>query len=164
MPVPERDHDLETRRKIMADLYAVASTVDNTGATQATFGSNARRAVISYPGNAIAGASPYTQFGTRELVLLKATASGGTPFAAANIDDAGSDYAAAINAIQGFGEVFHVQRVSDTVIAFMVAANTVNGAEPNSNVQADTYGAMEAALNAAVSGSDTFTVAAASIS
>jgi hypothetical protein len=31
-------------------------------------------------------------------------------------------------------------------------------------VQADTYGQLEAALNAAVSGSDTFTVEAASIS
>jgi hypothetical protein len=151
----------------MADLYTAVATVSNAGATVATVGSNARRAVVSYPSNynsTLIAANPYTQFGTRELVLLKATANGGTPFAAASLDDAGSDYAAAINAIQGFGELFHVQRVSDTVIAFLIAADTVNGAEPNSNVQADTYGAMEAALNDAVSGSDTFTVAAASIS
>jgi len=144
----------------MADLYSTA-----VGST--TFGANARRAVVSYPtnyNNTFVAASPFTQFGTRQLTLLKATSSGGTPFAAASIDDAGSDYAAAISAIQSFGELFHVQRVSDTVIAFMIAEDTRNGAEPNSNVQADTYGAMEAALNAAVSGADTFTVAAASIS
>jgi len=31
LPIPERDHDLETRRKIMADLFAVAQTYSNTG-------------------------------------------------------------------------------------------------------------------------------------
>jgi hypothetical protein len=150
----------------MADIYSVRQTSDNTGTqiAAANAGANAKRAVIYYPGAAVAGASPYSQFGTRELTLLKATANGGTPFATGTLDDAGSDYAAAINAIQTFGEVFYVTRVSDTVIAFMVAENTRNGAEPSSNVQADTYGQMEAALNAAVSGSDTFTVEAASIS
>jgi hypothetical protein len=150
----------------MADVYSVRQTSSNAGAqiAAANAGANAKRAVVYYPNAAATAASPYTQFGTRQLTLLKATANGGTPFAAADIDDAASDYAAAINAIQTFGEVFHVQRVSDTVIAFMVAEDTRNGAEPSSNVQADTYGQLEAALNAAVSGSDTFTVAAASIS
>jgi len=148
----------------MADIYSVAQTVDNAGNTVATAGSNARRAVVYYPNTTITAANPYTQFGTRELTLLKATSNSGTPFATADLTNANSDYAAAINAIQGFGELFHVQRVSDTVIAFLIATDTVNGAEPNSNVQADTYGQMEAALNAAVSGSNTFTVAAASIS
>jgi hypothetical protein len=31
MPVPERDHDLEIRRKIMADLSTVYATYTNTG-------------------------------------------------------------------------------------------------------------------------------------
>jgi hypothetical protein len=148
----------------MADVYSVAQTVSNTGATVATTGANARRAVISYPGAAIAGASPYTQFGTRELVLLKATAGSGTPFATSTLDDADSDYFEAINTIQSFGEVYHVQRVSDTVIAFMIADDTRNGAEVGSNVQATTYGRLEAALGANVTGGLTFTVAAASIS
>jgi hypothetical protein len=148
----------------MADVYSVAQTVSNTGATIATTGANARRAVISYPGAAIAGASPYTQFGTRELVLLKATAGSGTPFAVGTLDDADSDYFEAINAIQSFGELFHVQRVSDTVIAFMIANDTRNGSEVGSNVQAATYGRLEAALGANVSGGLTFTVEAAAIS
>jgi len=143
----------------MADLY---STV--VGST--TFGANARRAVVSYPtnyNNTFVAANPYTQFGTRQLVLLKATAGSGTPFAAADIDDAGSDYFAAINAIQGFGELYHVQRVSDTVIAFMAAIDTLQDSDANTNVPGG-YGDIEAALGAAVSGSLTFTVAAASIS
>ena len=148
----------------MADVYAVAQTVSNTGATIATTGANAKRAVVYYPGAAVAGASPYTNFGTRQLTLLKATAGSGTPFAAATLDDADSDYFEAINAIQSFGELFHVQRVSDTVIAFMIAEDTRNGSEAGSNVQADTYGRLEAALGANVTGGLTFTVAAASIS
>ena len=148
----------------MADVYAVAQTVSNTGATIATTGANAKRAVVYYPGAAVAGASPYTNFGTRQLTLLKATAGSGTPFAAGTLDDADSDYFEAINAIQSFGELFHVQRVSDTVIAFMIAEDTRNGSEAGSNVQADTYGRLEAALGANVTGGLTFTVAAASIS
>jgi hypothetical protein len=148
----------------MADVYAVAQTVSNTGATIATTGANAKRAVVYYPGAAVAGASPYTNFGTRQLTLLKATAGSGTPFAAGTLDDADSDYYEAINAIQSFGELFHVQRVSDTVIAFMIAEDTRNGSEAGSNVQADTYGRLEAALGANVTGGLTFTVVAASIS
>jgi len=150
----------------MADIYSVRQTSDNSGTqiAAANAGANAKRAVVYYPGSAVAGASPYSQFGTRELVLLKATAGSGTPFAASTLDDADSDYFEAINAIQSHGELFYVTRVSDTVIAFMIAEDTRNGAEVGSNVQATTYGRLEAALGAAVSGSLTFTVAAASIS
>lgn len=144
----------------MADLYS--TTVAST-----TFGANARRAVVSYPTNyngTPVAASPYSQFGTRELTLLKATAGSGTPFATSTLDDAGSDFALALQALSSYGEVFYVTRVSDTVIAFFLAEDTRNGAEANSNVQATTYGALEAALGATVSGGLTFTVAAASIS
>jgi len=129
-----------------------------------TVAANYNRAVIYHPGTSVAAATPYSQFGTRELVLLKATASGGTPFATATAADAGSDYAMAIRALQVVAEVFYVQRVSDTVIAFLVAADTINSADANSNVQSGGYGVLEAALNDNVSGADTFTVAAASIS
>ena len=150
----------------MADIYSVRQTSDNAGAqiAAANAGANAKRAVIYYPGAAVAGASPYSQFGTRELTLLKATAGSGTPFATSTLDDADSDYFEAINAIQSFGELFYVTRVSDTVIAFMIAEDTRNGSEVGSNVQATTYGRLEAALGANVSGGLTFTVAAASIS
>ena len=149
----------------MADVYSVAQTVSNAGATVATLGANARRAVVYYPGTAVAGASPYSKFGTRELTILTATAGSGTPFAAGTLDDANSDYFQAINTIADFGEIFYVTRVSDTVIAFMIAEDTRNGSETGTpNTQATTYGRLETALGAAVSGGLTFTVAAAALS
>jgi hypothetical protein len=47
MPVPERDLDLETRRKIMADLFSVRQTSDNAGnpITAAYLGANALKYV-----------------------------------------------------------------------------------------------------------------------
>ena len=151
----------------MADIYSVRQISDNSGSqvAAANAGANAKRAVIYHPGSAVAGASPYSQFGTRELVLLKATAGSGTPFATSTLDDADSDYFEAINTIQGFGELFYVARVSDTVIAFMIAEDTRNGSEvATPNTQATTYGRLEAALGAAVTGGLTFTVAAAALS
>jgi len=43
MPVPERDHDLRDKEKIMADIYSVRQTSDNAGAaiTAAYVGANA---------------------------------------------------------------------------------------------------------------------------
>jgi hypothetical protein len=147
----------------MADVYAVAQTYTNAGAASATLGANARRAVVYYPGTAVAGASPYSKFGTRELTLLKATAGSGTPFAAGTLDDANSDYFQAINTIADFGEIFFVTRVSDTAISFMIAEDTRNGAD-SGNTQGTGYGLLETALGAAVTGGLTFTVAAATLS
>ena len=149
----------------MADVYSVAQTYTNAGAADATLGANARRAVVSYPGTAVAGASPYSKFGTRELTILTATAGSGTPFTTGSLDDANSDYFQAINTIADFGEIFYVTRVSNTVIAFMIADDTRNGSETGTpNTQAATYGRLETALGAAVSGGLTFTVAAGTIS
>ena len=149
----------------MADVYSVAQTYTNAGAADATLGANARRAVVSYPGVAVAGASPYSKFGTRELTILTATAGSGTPFTTGSLDDANSDYFQAINTIADFGEIFYVTRVSNTVIAFMIAEDTRNGSETGTpNTQAATYGRLETALGAAVSGGLTFTVAAGTIS
>ena len=149
----------------MADVYTVAQTVNNAGATVATLGANARRAVVYYPGTAVAGASPYSKFGTRELTILTATAGSGTPFTTGSLDDANSDYFQAINTIADFGEIFYVTRVSNTVIAFMIAEDTRNGSETATpNTQGTGYGRLETALGAAVSGGLTFTVAAGTIS
>ena len=149
----------------MADVYSVAQTYTNAGAADATLGANARRAVVSYPGTAVAGASPYSKFGTRELTILTATAGSGTPFTTGSLDDANSDYFQAINTIADFGEIFYVTRVSNTVIAFMIADDTRNGSETATpNTQGTGYGRLETALGAAVSGGLTFTVAAGTIS
>lgn len=47
MPVPERDHDLETRRKIMADVTSRVETYTNAGVADATFGGNFGKHVIN---------------------------------------------------------------------------------------------------------------------
>lgn len=139
----------------MADVYS--TTVGST-----TVGANARRAVVYYPNASATAASPYSQFGTRQLTLLKATAGGGTPFTAASLDDADSAFQKSIQALQNFGELFYITRISDTVIGFAYAEETRNGAEANSNVQADTYGALEAQLGTATG--QTVTVAASTLS
>lgn len=131
-----------------------------------TVAANYKRPVVFYPNASATAASPFSQFSTRELSLLKATAGSGTPFATANLKDANGDYANAIFALQTVAEVYYVQRVSDTVIAFFVAADTINtgGTAGSANVQDGNFAALEAALGASVSGGLTFTVAAASIS
>jgi hypothetical protein len=40
MPVPERDHDLRDKEKIMADVTSRVETYNNAGSSQATFGAN----------------------------------------------------------------------------------------------------------------------------
>ena len=114
---------------------------------------------------------PYTQFGTRQLVFLKVAVSGGTNNLTKGSDgatgaytDSNSVFSRAIRALQGFGEVFFVGTPASGSFAVAVAYDTQNGAEANSNVQADTYGAMEAAINGSLntSGAATVTVVDAS--
>ena len=147
----------------MADISAVAAAYSNAGVATVNIGANFKKAHVVYPTGTSAGASPYSQFGTRELVFLKATAGSGTPFTSGTIDDAGSDYQAAIQALQNFGELYHVQRVSDTVIAFAMSTDTLDIWDTVTNTNAD-YAKIETDLGAAVSGGLTFTVSAATLS
>ena len=146
----------------MADLYAVAATVTNAGADAALIGGNARKVTVFYPNASETAGNPTTQLGTRQLVTLKATAGGGTPFAAADLADANSAYHKSIVALQNYGELFYVARISDTVIGFIYAVDTANGSEvATPNLDADTYGNLEAELNTATG--QTCTVAAAAL-
>lgn len=147
----------------MADITAVAAAYDNSGSGTVNIGGNFKKAHVVYPTGTSAAANPYSQFGTRQLVFLKATAGSGTPFTLATLADAGSDYQAAIQAISNFGEVYHMQRVSDTVIAFILADDTHDKWDTVANANAN-YTKMETDLGAAVSGGLTFTVAASTLS
>ena len=117
-------------------------------------------------------AGPFSNFGTRKLNFYKVTAvenggavdfSKGTLAGAGAYTDSGSVFALAILALQQFGEVFFVGTPDAVGFVVALADNTVNGAEANSNVQADTFGAMEAAIAAAV-GCDTVEVGVLSAS
>jgi hypothetical protein len=86
----------------MADIYSVAQTVSNAGATVATAGDNSRKLL----GDGAAGIGPYTRFGTPALTAVKIVSTAvdfTTTPAAAN-----SAMAKAVNALQGFAEVYYV--------------------------------------------------------
>ncbi len=107
---------------------------------------------------------PFTQFGTRQLKFLKVVAvesdgSTATNFAT-TYTAANSDYALAVRAIQAFAEVYAVGTPDSTGFIAVIADDTRNGAEANSNTQATTYGALEAAIvaNLANGGSSAATV------
>lgn len=131
----------------MADLYSTAATVTNAGATAVTVGENARKIEVG------------AQLGTRELQFLEIAAvedNSAVDFTKADLAetgsylDAGSLMSKAVNALQGFGEVYIVGTPSATEFVVALATDTLNGAEVDSNVDAETYGAMEAAIDSAI--------------
>lgn len=138
----------------MADLYAQILRGD--GSTDYTVGANNQKA-----------AQPMSQLGTRELTFLKITAGGDTPFAAAQFTTAGGSADAVIKGIaQAGAEVFHFERVSNTVMALTLGLNTSHIYDTDGTTVG--YGVLEAAIkaaeNAASGNSTNFTIAAATFS
>lgn len=114
---------------------------------------------------------PFSSFGTRILKFYKIESKNGgggaVDFTKSTLaadpltswQDPNSLFARAILALQQFGEVFYVGTPGTGGFIVALADDTASGAEPNSNDQADTFGAitfgaMEAAIKAAV-GADT---------
>lgn len=104
---------------------------------------------------------PFSNFGTRKLNFYKVTAdenAGAVDFTKSTLaadpltswQDPNSLFARAILALQQFGEVFFVGTPNAVGFVVALADNTANSAEVGSNDQADTFGAMEAAIAAAV--------------
>jgi hypothetical protein len=132
----------------MADIYSVAQTVDNTGTTVATAGSNSLKT------------AERTQFGTRELSTIKVVV-GGTAADVRYQDGASSGlaytlsnsiYSAAIRALQGFGEVYAVYAPVATGFIAIVATDTLNSSASGNgtNPIATTFTLAETAMAAAV--------------
>jgi hypothetical protein len=132
----------------MADVLTRVETVDNTGTTLATFGSNALKT------------AERTQVGTRELSTIKVLV-GGTAADVRYQDGASSGlsytlsnsvYSAAVRALQGFGEVYAVYAPVATGFIAIVALDTLNSSESanGTNPIATTFGLAEAAVKAAV--------------
>ncbi len=108
--------------------------------------------------------APSTQFGTRALKFITITADNGsdsdidftkgyasaTTTFAGTYTDSNSYFSNAVRAIQQFAEIYAVGVPSATVFTVIIADDTQNGAEVDSNVQADTYGALEAAVKTSV--------------
>ena len=132
----------------MADIYSVAQTVDNTGTTVATAGSNSLKT------------AERTQFGTRELSTIKVVV-GGTAADVRYQDGASSGlaytlsnsvYSAAVRALQSFGEVYAVYAPVATGFIAIVATDTLNSSASGNgtNPIATDFTLAETAMAAAV--------------
>jgi hypothetical protein len=132
----------------MADIYSVAQTVDNTGTTVATAGSNSLKT------------AERTQFGTRELSTIKVVV-GGTAADVRYQDGASSGlsytlsnsvYSAAVRALQSFGEVYAVYAPVATGFIAIVATDTLNSSASGNgtNPIATSFTLAETAMAAAV--------------
>jgi|TARA_B110000971_G_C19984334_1_gene488864 6,7-dimethyl-8-ribityllumazine synthase len=138
----------------MADLYG--QVVRGDGVSTYTVGANNQKA-----------AQPLSNMGTRELTFLTVTAGGDTPFAVAQFTTAGGSADAVVKGIAVAGaEVYHFQRVSDTVMALTLGLDTSHVYDADGTTVG--YGVLEAAIkaaeNAASSNSTNFTIAAATFS
>ena len=106
--------------------------------------------------------APSTQFGTRALKFITITAdnasdsdidftasyASGTATFSGAYTDSNSYFSKAVRAVQMTQEVYAVGTPTATAFTVVVADDTGNGAETSSNVQAATYGQMEADIKA----------------
>ena len=111
-----------------------------------------------------------TQFGTRELTVIKVLVTGGSndmryqdgATSALSYTLPASLYSKAVRTIQNFAEVYAVYAPVATGFIAVIAADTANGAD-SGNTQAATFGLMEAAINAALNASAATTVSVPTI-
>jgi hypothetical protein len=111
-----------------------------------------------------------TQFGTRELTVIKVLVTGGSndmryqdgATSSLSYTLPASLYSKAVRTIQNFAEVYAVYAPVATGFIAVIAADTANGAD-SGNTQAATFGLMEAAINAALNASAATTVSVPTI-
>ena len=111
-----------------------------------------------------------TQFGTRELTVIKVLVTGGSndmryqdgATSSLSYTLPASLYSKAVRTIQNFAEVYAVYTPVATGFIAVIAADTANGAD-SGNTQAQTFGLMEAAINAALNASAVTTVSVPTI-
>jgi len=140
----------------MANLFA--TTVGST-----TFGANALKIDLD-KGQTFGAANPLTDLGTPQLQLVKFSVADANISTTPTISD--SLLSQLIRAVQPFGEIYAVgafTNANPSVGLMVFKKDTLNGAEANSNVQAATFGAMEAAVVAGVTGATAATIAEGSL-
>lgn len=113
-----------------------------------------------------------TQFGTRELTVIKVLVTGGSndmryqdgATSTLSYTLPASLYSKAVRTIQNFAEVYAVYAPVATGFIAVIAADTADGSEANTpNTQAATFGKMEAAISAALNASASTTVSVPTI-
>ena len=105
--------------------------------------------------------SYFSNFGTRNLRAITVTLSSGSlnnmlyqdgnssgSFANTTYVNNNSLFSQIIRTVQQFGEIYYVGIPTATAVTLLVSGDTLNGAEASSNVQAKTYGALEASIKA----------------
>jgi hypothetical protein len=140
----------------MADLYS--TTVGST-----TFGSNALKLDLD-KGQTFSATNPLTDVGTPQLQIIKFSVADANISTTPTISN--SLLSQLIRVVQPFGEIYSVgafTNANPSVGIMIFKKDTLNGAEANSNVQAATFGAMEAAVVAGVTGASAATIAEASL-
>ena len=138
----------------MADIYS-------------TVGANARKLV----GDGASGAGPYTRFGTPQLQIIEiagvhsasavdftrgAVAANAPNTSSGAYTDANSNLAAAVNALQGFAEVYMIGVPSATEFCAVIHKNTANSGDSTTTTTG--YGLMEAAIKAAIKADTSVTI------
>ena len=105
-----------------------------------------------------------TNFGTRQLQLIKVAIAGGTndmtkgsDGATGSYQDSNSLYSMAVRALQTFVEVYAVYTPVATGFIALIAYDTQNGAD-SGNTQGAGYGLAEAAINACLNASGAATI------
>ena len=98
----------------------------------------------------------YSNFGTRQLRLLKVTAVTGATGSTTAVDfsatytASNSTFSKAIRALQTGAEIYQIWVPGTAGFLVAVSEDTINDSDSNSNVASSSYGDLEAAITAAV--------------
>ncbi len=111
-----------------------------------------------------------TQFGTRELTVIKVAVTGGSNYmryqdgatSSLSYTLSNSLYSKAVRTLQNFAEVYAVYAPVAGGFIAIIAADTANGAD-SGNTQGTGFGLAEAAINAALNASAATTITAPAI-
>ena len=115
-------------------------------------------------------ATESTQFGTRELTVIKVAVTGGSndmryqdgATSSLSYTLSNSLYSKAVRTLQNFAEVYAVYAPVAGGFIAIIAADTANGAD-SGNTQGTGFGLAEAAINAALNASAATTITAPAI-
>jgi hypothetical protein len=109
----------------------------------------------------------YSNFGTRQLTLIKVVTSGGTNDLTKGSDgatgaytDANSVFSRCVRAIQNNNEIYVVGQPNATTFLALISTDTMNSSDTSSNVQNGGFGDLEADIAASMNASGAATVTA----
>jgi len=143
------------------------SLIGSTGSDGTTATGVAANYLKMTPQDTYATGAEFSNFGTRNLRLLKCVTTGGTNDLTKGADgatgtykDQNSVFARAVRALQTMGEVYLVGQPDGTTFMALVSGDTVNDANVGSNVASTGYNGLEAVINTSLNAGGSSTVTA----